>query len=547
MNTRIFHLEKPPYEAEEIRSAADIIKQSGLLAFPTETVYGLGANGLDGKAVRRIFEAKGRPMDNPLILHVATAGQIEDYCEEIPVEAWVLADHFWPGPLTMILKRRSIVPDETTAGLDTVGVRCPDHPVALAILKEAGVPVAAPSANRSGRPSPTRFFHVLADLDGRVEGIVDGGDCAVGVESTIVDLTTSPPRLLRPGGVSLESLRAILGPLDVDAAVLNQISDLKHPRAPGMKYRHYAPRAPVTVVSGPANETAFYIKQRAGAKDGVLCFAEYLPLFGTQTVEAIGSIFDPKSQAKEIFHALRKFDETQVERIFAQCPKEEGVGFAVANRLKKAAGFHVIEVEPRNDEMKIIGITGGTGAGKTSALMVLKKWGACIIDCDAVYHTLLERDHGLRQALTERFGAILNESGGVDRKKLGQVVFDDPQALQDLNRMTHGFVERAVLRELNEAREKGVPIAAIDAIALLESGLGDRCHKVVGVVAPESLRIARIMRREGISEEYARLRIQAQKPDSFFRTQCDAILENQSDDLNKFEQTAMELFYSILK
>ncbi|MDD4715498.1 MAG: L-threonylcarbamoyladenylate synthase, partial [Oscillospiraceae bacterium] len=272
METQIFKIGDPARQRGEIAAAAGILRAGGLVAFPTETVYGLGADGLNERAVRRIFEAKGRPSDNPLILHVTGAGELERYCMEIPDCAYVLAKRFWPGPLTMVLKRRPIVPDATTAGLNSVAMRCPNHPVAQALLSAAGIPVAAPSGNLSGRPSPTRFSHVMEDRNGRIEGIVDGGDCSVGVESTIVDLTVRPPRLLRPGGVSLEALREVLGRVEVDEAVRGSMPEGEKPKSPGMKYRHYAPKAPVTVVCGAPEKTAAYIQRKAGTGSGVLCF-----------------------------------------------------------------------------------------------------------------------------------------------------------------------------------------------------------------------------------------------------------------------------------
>ena len=235
---------------EDVEEAAAILRSGGLVGIPTETVYGLGANGLDPEAVAHIFEAKGRPQDNPLILHIPSADHLERYCADIPQSAFDLARACWPGPLTMILKRRPIVPDVVTAGMDTVGMRCPSHPVCRAILQAAEVPVAAPSGNTSGRPSPTTAAHMAEDMDGRIDAIVDGGPCSVGVESTIVDLTETPPRLLRPGGITLEQLESVLGRVEVDQAVTRLMSAGEKPRAPGMKYRHYAPKAPVTVITG---------------------------------------------------------------------------------------------------------------------------------------------------------------------------------------------------------------------------------------------------------------------------------------------------------
>jgi len=247
VETRIFHPEK---EHTAIAEAAAILSRGGLVGIPTETVYGLGADGLNEDAVRRIFEAKGRPQDNPLILHVPSADWLTRYCEDVPKVAYTLAERFWPGPLTMILRRKPVVPLRTTGGLDTVGVRCPAHAVTLAIIAAADVPIAAPSGNLSGRPSPTTAAHMIEDMSGRIDAIVDGGACRVGVESTIIDLTVTPPRLLRPGGLPLEALEEVLGEVQVDRAVREKLGEGEKPRAPGMKYRHYAPKAPVTVVTG---------------------------------------------------------------------------------------------------------------------------------------------------------------------------------------------------------------------------------------------------------------------------------------------------------
>ena len=329
---------------QETARAADILKRGGLVGIPTETVYGLGADGLNPKAVAAIFQAKGRPQDNPLILHIPSADWLERYCTEIPSAAYTLAERFWPGPLTMVLRRRPIVPDVVTAGLDTVGMRCPAHPVCRTILTEAEVPVAAPSGNTSGKPSPTTAAAMLEDMDGKIDAIVDGGPCAVGVESTIVDLTCTLPRLLRPGGITLEQLRGALGEVAVDGAVRRQLGEGEQPRAPGMKYRHYAPKAPVTVVKGEPEATARYIAAHLGEDSGVICFDEFQALFAGCAVRPIGPAADRAEQARRIFDALRWFDGTDVKEILAQCPDETGVGLAVANRLNKAAGFHIIHV-----------------------------------------------------------------------------------------------------------------------------------------------------------------------------------------------------------
>ncbi len=362
MNTQLL-------EPRDLDRAAEIIRSGGLVGIPTETVYGLGADGLNPVAVRSIFQAKGRPQDNPLILHIADATWLERYCEDIPETAWRLAKRFWPGPLTMILKckRRTpedleelkrgpvcsathfgprVVPDVVTAGLDTVGMRCPAHSICRAVIKAAGRPIAAPSGNLSGRPSPTTARHMLDDMDGRVDAILDGGDCQVGVESTIVDLTCTPPRLLRPGGVPLEELWDVLDDIEVDDAVIRPLEEGEKPKAPGMKYRHYAPRAPVTVIMGDCLRSAEYILEHISDNywDGVICFNEYAHWFQEHPVEQLGGARDSWEQARRLFRALRAMDEAGVKRIWAQCPDTSGMGLAVVNRLSKAAGFHIIQV-----------------------------------------------------------------------------------------------------------------------------------------------------------------------------------------------------------
>ncbi len=325
--------------------AAGIIKSGGLVALPTETVYGLGANGLDPQAVEKIFVAKGRPQDNPLILHVTSAQQIPLFCHSIPDVAYKLAEKFWPGPLTMVLPARQTVPKCTTAGLSTVAVRCPDSAVTREIIRLCGVPVAAPSANLSGKPSTTTAQHVLHDHDGRIDAVVDGGACSVGVESTIVDLTEMPPRLLRPGGITPEQLREVLGEITVDKAVTAQIDSDAVVKAPGMKYRHYAPDCRVIIVSGSSEKAAKYIKKHFVGGDRVLCFAEELPLYENCSPLAYGYEADVKTLSAGLFDALRQLDQPGTGTVYARCPTGEGIAYAVQNRLKKAAAFQIVDGE----------------------------------------------------------------------------------------------------------------------------------------------------------------------------------------------------------
>ena len=527
---------------DKISAAAKILREGGLVGIPTETVYGLAANGLDETAVKRIFEAKGRPQDNPLILTIPGQQWLPRYCRDIPPLAYVLARKFWPGPLTMILKcRTDVVPSIITAGLDTVAMRCPNHPVTLAIIREAGIPVAAPSANTSGRPSCTTAQDVLEDMDGKIEGVVDGGPCTVGVESTILDLTCDPPRLLRPGGLPLEALEQLIGPIAVDKAVVSPLQEGEQPKAPGMKYRHYAPKAPVTVFTGAPEASAREIARRVGPTTGVICFDEFVHLFPQQEVHTLGPSNDKLAQAQRVFDALRTFDNSDVSEILAQCPDSRGLGLAVGNRLKKAAGFHIVE----SDSQRIVlGLTGGTGAGKTSALNAIRELGGEIIDCDAVYHEMLDHDQELRNTINATFPGVFGPDGKLNRQKLGQEVFAKKERLDKLN----AIVFRFLIPEL-ERRMDSIPdgLYAIDAINLIESGLDRLCDRTIAVTAPTELRVRRIMARDNITEQYARLRISAQKPDEFYRGKCDLELNNAADTPEKFQREAKKFFERLVE
>ncbi len=326
-------------------TAAEILKNGGLVAIPTETVYGLGANGLDEAAVAKIFAAKGRPQDNPLILHVADGQDMEKFCHSIPESAYKLTEKFWPGPLTLVLPAKDTVPLSTRAGLPTVAVRCPDNAITREIIRLSGVPVAAPSANISGKPSTTTAQHVLHDHEGRIDAVVDGGPCRVGVESTIVDLSEDRPRLLRPGGITPEQLLEVLGDLVVDKAVTAQIGSDAVVKAPGMKYRHYAPECEILIVSGSREKAAAYIKAHFAEGDRVLCFEEELALYANHYPLAYGQEADVQSLSAGLFAALRQLDDPSIRRVYARCPVGGGVAYAVQNRLKKAAAFHIIDAE----------------------------------------------------------------------------------------------------------------------------------------------------------------------------------------------------------
>ncbi|MBO5868107.1 MAG: threonylcarbamoyl-AMP synthase [Oscillospiraceae bacterium] len=335
----------PAQDPDAVELAAKLIQTGELVALPTETVYGLGADGLNPEAVAKIFAVKGRPQDNPLILHIADADQMALFCRDIPETAKLLADAFWPGPLTMVLQAKDIVPKCTTAGLPTVAVRCPDCAVTRDIIRAAGVPVAAPSANISGKPSTTTAQHVYHDHAGKIPLIVDGGASRVGLESTIIDLTETPPRLLRPGGITPEQLTEVLGSITIDQAVTAQLDKDAVAKAPGMKYRHYAPDCRVLIISGSREAAARYIHNHFAPGDRVLCFEEELPLYEGCSPLSYGKEAEADTLSAGLFAALRELDKPENKTVYARCPAGGGIAYAVQNRLKKAAAFQIIDAE----------------------------------------------------------------------------------------------------------------------------------------------------------------------------------------------------------
>ncbi len=350
MKTEIIKVDPENIDMGQIEKAANIIRNGGLVAFPTETVYGLGANAYDGDAAKKIYEAKGRPQDNPLIVHIADKADFETLCviENRPLFER-LTDAFCPGPLTIINKRRDIVPLSVTAGLDTVAVRFPAHPVARALIEASGLPVAAPSANLSGKPSPTRASHVISDLDGRVDLIIDGGDCCLGLESTVILMKDGGIRLLRPGGITAEMLKGVYPDTEIDPSVLTLLAQGQEPLSPGMKYRHYAPRAPLYAVSGEDESVlAFFDEKLREENTGVLCFDEdfYILDKGKNKgrLISLGKREDSREQANRLFDCLREFDRDSLDSIYTRLPEKDNLGLAVLNRLLKACGYTVIQL-----------------------------------------------------------------------------------------------------------------------------------------------------------------------------------------------------------
>lgn len=326
-----------------IKQAADLLKKNEVVAFPTETVYGLGGNAKEDSAITKIFAAKGRPSDNPLIIHIAKRAQLVELVETVPATAEKLMDAFWPGPLTIIFeKKQGVLSEVATAGLSTVGIRMPDHPVALRIIEEAGLPIAAPSANRSGKPSPTKATHVKEDLDSYIAGIVDGGPTGVGVESTVVDCTDETVVILRPGGITKEQLENVVGEVKMDQALTNK--EIK-PKSPGMKYTHYAPNAPLFLVDGSKEKIQLLVEEekQKGHKVGVLTTAENKEYYQADFIYACGIRADLSTVATELYDGLRSFDHKQVDIIFGEMFPTDGVGQAIMNRLMKAASHQVIK------------------------------------------------------------------------------------------------------------------------------------------------------------------------------------------------------------
>ena len=351
MQTKLIKIDADDPNKEDMREAAEIIRSGGLVAFPTETVYGLGANALDPEASKRIYAAKGRPSDNPLIVHIADMDALEDIAQSVPEAAVKLADHFWPGPLTMIFPKKEAVPKSTTGGLETVAVRMPSHPVARALIRESGVYIAAPSANTSGRPSPTKAEHVKEDLDGRIDMILDGGAVGIGLESTIVDLSTGVPTILRPGYITGEMLEDVLGEVQVDPAILSQkMNPNIVAKAPGMKYRHYAPKGQMTIIEGDTGKVVDEInrlvkeKTDEGCSVAVIATEETKDAYACANVRSVGSRATEGSIAAGLYDILREMDHIGAEYIYAESFEKDTLGKAIMNRMLKAAAYHVIKV-----------------------------------------------------------------------------------------------------------------------------------------------------------------------------------------------------------
>ena len=346
---------KDDFAVSQLEKAGEIIRNGRLVAFPTETVYGLGANALDEEAAKKVYEAKGRPSDNPLIVHISNLNMLDDIVTQVPEVAKKLMDAFWPGPMTLIFNKSGLVPKGTTGGLNTVAVRFPNHPIALELIEKSGVSIAAPSANLSGKPSPTMGEHVIDDLDGRIDMIIDGGMVGMGLESTIIDVTSKTPMILRPGFITYEMIKDVIGEVGVDKAILSKPTADFKPKAPGMKYRHYAPEADYSIYRGTAEKVADKIimlaneKADKGFKTGVITVDQHLNLYQRKLnkdimVVSLGNLDKPETIANMLFKTLRDFDKADTKFIFGEAFSQHNVGWAIMNRLTKAAGYNIIDV-----------------------------------------------------------------------------------------------------------------------------------------------------------------------------------------------------------
>ncbi len=510
MNTKLFGTSE-----YDIAEAGRMIAEGKLVAFPTETVYGLGADALNEEAVRNIYLAKGRPSDNPLIVHIAEKEDIAPLVKEVTPKAKALIDAFFPAPLTVILNKSDKVGKVVSGGLDTVAVRMPKNEIARKLIKASGCPIAAPSANTSGLPSPTRVKYVIDDMMGKIDGIIDGGDCEFGVESTVITLATEVPTLLRPGAVTKEMIEAVIGEITVAPAVLEGMKNDEVAASPGMKYKHYAPKAKVVIVNADKEQYEKFVNAQKNAF--ALCFDD-----DNITIPKVtfGKENDDLSQAKELFDALRELDEMGAKKVYARIPHKDGVGMAVYNRLIRAAAFDIIDLK----KPFTIGLTGPTGAGKSYVCELLEKRGFNIIDCDKIAHELTAKDAPILKSISSAFGDDVVKNGELDRKLLASRAFDTKEHTKKLNSILHPAI-------VEKCKEEAQGLTVLDASQLFEANMQSDCYKVIGVLADEDERIKRIIARDNITEQQAKLRMSAQLDNDYFIDNCDYIIYNNGEDV----------------
>lgn len=509
----------------DIELAGEIIKKGGLVAFPTETVYGLGANALNDEAVKSIYRAKGRPGDNPLIVHIAEKEDIEPLVECVTPAARALIDAFFPAPLTIILKKSSLIGNVVSGGLDTVAVRMPQNEIARKLIKASGCPIAAPSANTSGLPSPTRAKYVIDDMMGKIDAIIDGGDCEFGVESTVITLAAEEPTILRPGAITKEMLENIIGKVAVAPAVLEGMKNDEVAASPGMKYKHYAPKAKVIIVNADKNTYEKFVNSKTDAF--ALCFDEDKVDIPKITY---GRENDSLSQAKELFDALRRLDEMGAQKVYARVPSISGVGMAVYNRLIRAAAFKVIDLK----KPFTLGITGPTGAGKSYVCDELRRRGFKIISADLLARKITEKNSPIFPALQAEFGQDIIDNGELKRSLLAQRAFSDKKKTEKLNAIMHPKI-------MELCREQAEYPCALDASQLFEAGGEADCYKIISVLADRSTRINRITARDGISVEQAQERIGIQFSDDYFIDNSDFVIYNNGNDITNQIDNILEV------
>lgn len=502
-------------DEKDIQIAGKILAGGGLVAFPTETVYGLGADALNDGAVKNIYAAKGRPSDNPLIVHIAEKDDIKPLVKEVTPKAKALMDAFFPGPLTIILPKSDKIGKTVSGGLDTVAVRMPINETAHALIKASGCPIAAPSANTSGLPSPTRAKYVIDDMMGKIDAIIDGGDCEYGVESTVITLATEVPTLLRPGAITKEILESVIGEVYVAPAVLEGMKDNEVAASPGMKYKHYAPKAKVVIVKGDKEKYEKFVNSRKNAY--ALCFNGDNIAIPKVTY---GRENDDLSQARELFDALRHLDELGAKKVYAHIPHKDGVGMAVYNRLIRAAAFCIIDL----DKPFTIGLTGPTGAGKGYVGEELKKRGFKIIDCDYYVRKAEEKGSPVLEELAAEFGDDILTDGELNRRLLAQRAFESKEKTDALNRIVHPKV-------IELCRQQADGLCVLDAPQLFEANAQDDCYKVITVVAPDEMRLERILKRDNLTARQAFIRMNAQFDNDYYIKRSDYVIYNDGRDI----------------
>lgn len=512
METRILSTNK-----YDIAKAGEILKNGGLVAFPTETVYGLGADAMNEEAVSKIYKAKGRPSDNPLIVHIAEKEDIIPLVKEITPAAQALIDAFFPAPLTIILPKSEKIGNVVSGGLSTVAVRMPQNPIARAVIKAAGTPIAAPSANTSGLPSPTNSKYVIEDMNGRIDAVIDGGSCEFGIESTVITLAAEIPTILRPGAITKEMLEEVIGRVEIAKAVTEGMKSGEVAASPGMKYKHYAPKAKIIIINACKEKYEKFVNSKKDAF--ALCFEDDAVTIPKVT---FGKEGDDLSQSHALFDSLRRLDELGAKKVYARNPKLSGVGLAVYNRLIRAAAFCVIDLE----KPFTIGLTGQTGAGKGYVSELLRDYGFHIIDADFYSKRITEKNSPIFPALQAEFGQDIIRNGELRRQLLAERAFESRKKTDALNKIMHPAI-------IEKCKAAACFPSVFDAPQLFESGADKLCTKIISVTAPAELRLTRIMKRDGITQEQAQMRINAQHTEDFFINHSDYVIINDGRDIRK--------------